>query len=83
MTDKGKGALVRWARAATVRACKTAAQAAIGAIGAATAIGECSWPLVASTAALAAVVSYLTSVAGLPEADGGTSLPQLVADDGK
>ena len=61
-----------WLRAATVRALKTAAQAAIGAIGTG-AIGlfEADWANVLSIAAMAAVISYLTSIAGLPEADGG------------
>lgn len=57
-----------WIRAAGVRALKTVAQAAIGAIGAATALRGVDWPLVASTATLAGVVSVLTSIiAGLPE----------------
>lgn len=62
-----------WAKAAAIRAVKTAAQAAIGAIGAATIMGAVDWPVVASTALLAAVVSVLTSLAGIPEADGGAS----------
>lgn len=62
-----------WAKAAAIRAVKTAAQAAIGAIGAATIMGAVDWPVVASTALLAAVVSVLTSLAGIPEVDGGAS----------
>ena len=65
--------MTTWTRAAAIRAVRTAAQAAIGAIGAATAMGDVSWQLVASTAALAAVVSLLTSLAGIPEADEGKS----------
>ena len=59
----------KWARAAGIRAVKTAAQAAIGAIGASVALGEVDWLLCGSAAALAAVLSLLTSVAGLPEVD--------------
>ena len=58
----------RWWRAAAVRAGRTVAQAAIGAIGAAAVWGEVDWRVVASAAALAGVLSLLTSVAGLPEA---------------
>ena len=73
MTDSIK----RWAAAAGVRAVKTAAQSALGIIGASVALGEVDWALVASAAALAAIVSVLTSVAGVPEVDGGTSVAKL------
>ncbi|MCI9079871.1 MAG: hypothetical protein HFH68_13305 [Lachnospiraceae bacterium] len=57
----------KWLKAAGVRAVKTVAQAAIGGIGAATALGSVNWTLVVSTAVLSGIVSVLTSVAGLPE----------------
>lgn len=60
----------KWAKAAGVRAVRTAAQAAVGAIGASAAMGDVDWLLCASAALLAAVLSLLTSVAGLPEVDG-------------
>lgn len=66
-----------WAKAAGVRALKTAAQAAIAAIGAATVLGDVSWVQVASTAALAALLSVLTSVAGLPEVGDGQSVAAI------
>lgn len=59
-----------WWKAAGVRALKTVAQTAIGCIGAAAVLGDVSWPVVASAAALAGIVSLLTSVAGLPEVNG-------------
>ena len=59
----------KWWAAAGVRAIKTAAQTAMAAIGTSAAMGEVSWAAVASTAALAAIVSLLTSMAGLPEVD--------------
>ena len=67
----------KWAAAAAVRAVKTAAQSALGIIGASVALGEVDWALVASAAALAAIVSALTSVAGLPEVEGGASVAKL------
>ena len=67
----------KWAVAAAVRAVKTAAQSALGIIGASVALGEVDWALVASAAALAAIVSVLTSVAGIPEIEGGASVAKL------
>lgn len=57
----------KWIKAAGVRAVKTVAQAAVGAIGGAAVLGAVDWRVVVSTAALAGVLSLLTSVAGLPE----------------
>ena len=56
-----------WCRAAFVRALKTVAQTAVAAIGTTAAMSEVDWLLVGSTAALAGILSLLTSVAGLPE----------------
>lgn len=61
---------VKWAKSAGIRAVKTMAQAAIGAIGAAVTLGAVDWRIVGSTAALAGVLSLLTSVAGIPEVEG-------------
>ena len=58
---------IKWIKRATVRAAKTMAQSAIGAIGAAATLGAVDWRVVGSTAVLAGVVSILTSVAGIPE----------------
>lgn len=63
----GKTYWTRWIKAAGIRAIKTVAQTAVGTIGAATFIGSVDWKMVAGSAALAGVVSLLTSVAGLPE----------------
>lgn len=59
-----------WIKAAGIRAVKTMAQSAIGAIGAAVTLGAVDWRIVGSTAVLAGVVSILTSVAGIPEVSG-------------
>lgn len=59
----------KWLKAAAVRAIKTMAQSAIGVIGASVVLSEVDWIVVLSSALLAAVVSLLTSVAGLPEVE--------------
>lgn len=59
---------IRWAKAAGIRAIKTVAQTAVALIGTnAIGITEVDWIGVASGAALAGVVSLLTSLAGIPE----------------
>lgn len=57
----------KWVKAAGIRALKTVAQAAIGAIGTNTMMGDVNWIAVLSTAAVAGIVSLLMSVKGLPE----------------
>ncbi|MFV0496080.1 holin [Mycobacterium sp.] len=57
-------------QAAFIRALRTVAQAALGAIGATTMLESVDWSVVASTAGLAGIVSLLTSAAtDLPEVD--------------
>ena len=56
-----------WLKAAGVRALKTLAQTAVATIGTTALINEVNWVMVASASVLAAVLSILTSVAGLPE----------------
>jgi hypothetical protein len=57
----------KWFIAAGIRAIKTFAQAAIAMIPAAVTITQVDWKVVLGSALLAAVVSLLTSVAGIPE----------------
>lgn len=59
----------RWTRAALIRALRTVAQTAAGVIGTSAVIGEVNWGMVASSAVLAGVLSLLTSIGGLPEAE--------------
>lgn len=63
MNNYGK----KWIYAAGVRAIKTVAQTAVATIGTAAVMGAVDWKMVLSAAALAGVLSLLTSVAGLPE----------------
>ena len=62
-----KEKFVKWIKAAGVRAIKTVAQTAVATIGTAAVLGDVNWVMVCSAAALAGVLSILTSVAGLPE----------------
>lgn len=45
------------------------AQAEVAAIGTSAYMGEVNWAMVGSTAALAAIVSVVTSIAGIPEVE--------------
>ena len=57
-----------WWRAAGIRAIKTAAQTGVALIGTgAVGFTDLDWARIASVAGVAAVLSLLTSVAGLPE----------------
>ena len=61
-----------WARAAGIRAVRTAAQTAVALLGAgAVDVLALDWQALASVSAGAALVSLLTSLAGLPEVSGG------------
>lgn len=61
---------IRWAKAAIVRAIRTVCQTAVALIGTnAIGITEVNWVGVASGAALAGIVSLLTSLGGIPEVE--------------
>lgn len=59
----------QWLKAAGVRAIKTFAQTMVATIGTTAVIKDVNWAVVLSASALAAVLSLLTSVAGLPEVE--------------
>ena len=62
---------MKWCKAAGVRALKTVAQTSVGMLtGNMVGIMDVDWIAVASVAAMAGIVSILTSVAGLPELEG-------------
>ena len=62
-----KNYIIKWAKAAGIRALKTVAQTAVATIGTSAVLGEVNWAMVGSAAVLAGILSMLTSIAGLPE----------------
>ena len=59
----------KWWKCAGIRALKTFCQTAIASIGTSATLGEVNWLIVGSTSVLSAILSILTSLAGLPEVD--------------
>ena len=63
---------VKWLKAAGIRAVKTFAQTAVALIGTEmVGFTDLDWLHIVSVAGVAAVLSLLTSVAGLPEVEDG------------
>jgi hypothetical protein len=60
-----------WMKAAGIRALKTFCQTAVAMLPASAMITEVGWGTVFGTAALAAIASLLTSLAGIPEEELG------------
>lgn len=56
-----------WLKAAGIRAAKTIAQTAIATMGTSAMICSVNWKVVFSSAAMAGILSLLTSITGLPE----------------
>lgn len=59
----------KWWKYAGIRAIKTFCQTAIASIGTAAVLSEVNWVAVGSASVLAAILSLLTSLAGIPEVD--------------
>ena len=60
----------KWLRAALIRALRTVAQSALATIGTSAVLGQVDWLMVGSAAALAGILSILTSLTtGLPEVE--------------
>lgn len=67
-----------WACAAVSRAVKTGAQCLAGLIGTgAVGVTSLDWPAMLSVTATAMVLSVLTSLAGVPEVEGGADVTKL------
>ena len=62
-----KEKVIKWAKAAGVRAVKTVAQTAIATIGTSAVVASVNWKVVVSASILAGILSVLTSLTGLPE----------------
>jgi len=60
---------IKWWKAAGIRAMKTLAQTAAATIGTSAVLSEVNWVNVVSASLVAALLSLLTSVAGLPEVE--------------
>ncbi len=58
-----------WWKYAGIRALKTLCQTAIASIGTSATLGEVNWIIVGSTSVLSAILSLLTSIAGIPEVE--------------
>lgn len=65
-----KNNTVLWIRAAGIRALKTFAQTMLATIGTTAILEDVNWTIVLSASLLAALLSILTSIAGLPEVEG-------------
>lgn len=71
-----------WIKSAGIRALKTFAQTFISVIGTGAAVlGDVNWVMVLSSAALAAILSIATSLAGLPEVNAKETTVEIKAED--
>lgn len=59
--------LIKWVKAAGIRAVKTVAQTFVATIGTSAVLSAVDWKMVISASVLAGILSIATSVAGLPE----------------
>lgn len=62
-----KEKIIKWFKAASIRAVKTVAETAVATIGTTAVISEVDWKLVVSASLLSGLLSLLISVKGLPE----------------
>lgn len=62
-----KQKIMKWCKAASVRAVKTVAETMIATIGSSAVIAQVDWRVVISASLLSGLLSLLISVKGLPE----------------
>lgn len=62
-----KAKILKWVKAAGVRAIKTVAETAIATIGTSAVISDVDWKIVVSASLLSGLLSLLISIKGLPE----------------
>ena len=62
-----KTKILKWIKAAGIRAIKTVAETAVATIGTSAIISDVDWKLVVSASLLSGLLSLLISVKGLPE----------------
>ena len=62
-----KKKILKWLKAAGIRAIKTVAETAVATIGTSAVISQVDWKLVVSASLLSGILSLLISVKGLPE----------------
>ena len=62
-----KEKVVKWLKAAGIRAIKTVAETAIATIGTSAIISDVDWKIVVSASVLSGLLSILFSIKGLPE----------------
>lgn len=62
-----KTKIIKWAKAAGIRAIKTVAETALATIGTSAIISAVDWKFVVSASLLSGLISLLISVKGLPE----------------
>ena len=62
-----KDKIIKWLKAAGIRAVKTVAETAVATIGTSAIISDVDWKFVVSASLLSGIISLLISVKGLPE----------------
>ena len=70
-----------WLKAAAIRAVKTFAQTLAASIAVSSTLTDAPWIPALSAAGMAALLSLLTSLGGLPEVPGETRMPELFEDE--